>query len=144
MNGPVTIRHGVPGSLRAQAAALYCEALEAKLTPFLGAARFLDPAMRTDRAFVATDGAGILGIAGFEENRAGLFDIGLAPLERREEPGTLLMDGIAVAAVCEHARSLGRTGVRLDVVDTNPRARASSPAERSGSAPCARSFPSAA
>ena len=159
MTDPVTIRRGVPGSLRAQATALYCEALQAKLTPFLGpverAARFLAPTMRADRAFIAIDDTSILGIAGFQEDRTGLFDIGLAAfwreyglsgpvraiglaaLDRREVRDTLLMDGIAVAAVargrgigtrllaavCDHARDLGKTGVRLDVVDTNPRAR---------------------
>ena len=160
MTDAVSIRRGVPESLRAQATALYCEALQAKLTPFLGpverAARFLAPAMREDRAFVAIDDTGILGIAGFQENRTGLFDIGLlslwreyglstpvraiglAALDRREVPDTLLMDGIAVAAAargrgigtrllaaaCDRARDLGKTGVRLDVVDTNPRAGA--------------------
>ncbi len=159
MNDSVIIQHGVPGSLRAQATALYCEALQAKLTPFLGpverAARFLAPTMRADRAFVAIDDTGIVGIAGFQEDRIGLFEIGLAPLwreyglsgpiraiglaalHRREVRDTLLMDGIAVAAaargrgigtrllaaVCDHARDLRKTGVRLDVVDTNPRAR---------------------
>lgn len=62
----------------------------------------------------------------------------LALLERDLAPGQLLMDGIAVApdarglgigtrllaAVIEEARGRGRTEVRLDVVDTNPRARA--------------------
>lgn len=160
MTDPVAIRLGVSANMRAQAAALYCEALKAKLTPFLGpadrAARFLAPAMRADRAFVATGGAGILGIAGFQEDGIGLFEfglaqlwreyglsgpvraIGLATLDRREATDTLLMDGIAVdaaargrgigtrllAAVCGHARSLGKSEIRLDVIDTNPRARA--------------------
>ena len=160
MTDAVTIRRGVPEMFRGQASALYCEALKAKLTPFLGppqrAARFLAPALHRDRAFVATDGAGILGIAGFEQDGMGLFDVGLAPfwreyglsgpvralglvaLHRRAASDTLLMDGIAVDAaargrgigtrlldaICDHARGLGKTGVRLDVVDTNPRARA--------------------
>lgn len=61
----------------------------------------------------------------------------LAMVERAEEPDILVMDGIAVSAVArghgvgtallgaiaEHARSQGKKGVRLDVVDTNPRAR---------------------
>ncbi len=160
MTGTVTIRRGVPDTLHVQATALYCEALQAKLTPFLGppgrAARFLAPAMRADRAFVATDGSQMLGIAGFQEDGIGLFDfglaqlwreyglsgpiraIGLAALDRRETGDTLLMDGIAVAAeargrgigtrllaaVCDHARNRGKAHVRLDVVDTNPRAGA--------------------
>lgn len=62
---------------------------------------------------------------------------GLVLLERNEEPQCLLMDGIAVAddargrglgtrllsAIEDHARSLGKTSIRLDVIDTNPGAR---------------------
>ena len=62
----------------------------------------------------------------------------LSLLERACEPGVLLMDGIFVAeagrgqgvgsallaAVEEHARAAGLSQVRLDVIDTNPRARA--------------------
>ena len=160
MTDTVTIRLGVPETLHAQATALYCEALHAKLTPFLGpadrAVRFLTPAIRADRAFVATNAERIVGIAGFQEDGAGLFDfglvqlwreyglsgpvraIGLATLDRREAKDTLLMDGIAVAAeargrgvgtrllaaICNHARNRGKSHVRLDVIDTNPRARA--------------------
>ena len=160
MTDAVSIRRGVPEVLRAHATALYCEALKAKLTPFLGpkerAARFLAPALRADRAFVATDDAGIFGIAGFHQDGFGLFDValarfwreyglsgpvralGLVALERRVASDTLLMDGIAVDAaargqgigtrlldaICDHARDLGKTSVRLDVIDTNPRARA--------------------
>jgi ribosomal protein S18 acetylase RimI-like enzyme len=60
-----------------------------------------------------------------------------ALLHRREPPDLLLMDGIAVApalrgrgigtlllrAMCRLAARHGKRGVRLDVVDTNPRAR---------------------
>ncbi|WP_421726278.1 GNAT family N-acetyltransferase [Bauldia sp.] len=63
--------------------------------------------------------------------------LALAVLDRREAPDSLLMDGIAVdaaarglgigtrllAAIQDHARALGRTSVRLDVIDTNPAAR---------------------
>lgn len=62
----------------------------------------------------------------------------LALLEREVQPGVLLMDGIFVApgargrgtgsallaAVKAKARDLGLSSVRLDVIDTNPRARA--------------------
>lgn len=65
----------------------------------------------------------------------GLF---LEMLEREPDAGVLLMDGIFVteaargrgigtallAAVGEHARAEGCGSVRLDVIDTNPRARA--------------------
>lgn len=59
-------------------------------------------------------------------------------LERAAEPGVLVMDGIAVdatargkgvgsallRAVCEKAATLGLGAVRLDVIDTNSKARA--------------------
>lgn len=62
----------------------------------------------------------------------------LAALERPVEPGRLLMDGIAVApeargrgvgtrlldAIVDEAAARGADAVRLDVIDTNPRARA--------------------
>lgn len=62
----------------------------------------------------------------------------LALLERDIEPGTLLMDGIFVAetargrgvgthllqAIKTHAAQLGLSTVRLDVIDSNPRAKA--------------------
>ncbi len=62
---------------------------------------------------------------------------GLLLLERAERPGELLLDGIAVdpeargqgigtrllQAIEEHARALGETSIRLDVIDTNPGAR---------------------
>ncbi len=58
-------------------------------------------------------------------------------LERAPAPGELLMDGICVApdarglglgtrllrALCDHGTQLGVAHVRLDVIDTNPRAR---------------------
>jgi len=62
----------------------------------------------------------------------------LSQLERPLAPDTLLMDGIAVvpdargtgvgtallAAIKDRARTLGKSYVRLDVIDSNPRARA--------------------
>ena len=62
----------------------------------------------------------------------------LALFEREPKPDQLLMDGVVVAqaargrgvgarlldAVEAHATALGRSAIRLDVVDTNPRARA--------------------
>ncbi len=62
----------------------------------------------------------------------------LALLERDIEPGTLLLDGIFVSeaargqgigthllhAIKSHAAQMGLSAVRLDVIDTNPRAKA--------------------
>ena len=62
----------------------------------------------------------------------------LSTLERDLAPGVLLMDGICVDAdarglgvgtalldaIKEHARQADLNSVRLDVIDTNPRARA--------------------
>ena len=62
----------------------------------------------------------------------------LSPLERDLSAGTLLMDGIFVTAdargrgigsllldaIMNEAKSLGTSRVQLDVIDTNPRARA--------------------
>ncbi|MEO0751570.1 MAG: GNAT family N-acetyltransferase [Pseudomonadota bacterium] len=62
----------------------------------------------------------------------------LSLLEREVEPGTLLMDGIFVSerargqgvgtallhAIKSHATASGLTAVRLDVINTNPRAKA--------------------
>lgn len=62
----------------------------------------------------------------------------ISVLERECEPGTLLMDGVFVApqsrglgvgshlldAITQYAEAEGLDHVRLDVIDTNPRARA--------------------
>ena len=64
--------------------------------------------------------------------------LALSVLERSLQPGTLLMDGIFVdeaarglgvgsallAAIKARAAKLGCSNVRLDVIDTNPRAKA--------------------
>ncbi len=155
----VSIQLGVPDDQVKAAAELYGAALGEKLTPFLGqldrAAPFLASGLVKDRAFVALQGGRLVGIAGFELDGQGLFKItfkqmieaygwsallrylGLALLERKEEPDCLLMDGIAVAddargrgigsrllnALTEHASALGKASIRLDVIDTNPNAR---------------------
>lgn len=67
----------------------------------------------------------------------GIRLLALSLLDRSKPSDTLLMDGIAVVdeargqgigtllltAVEDHARRLGKQGVRLDVIDTNPLAR---------------------
>jgi len=159
MDSGIRIQIGVPSDLVGQAADLFCQAFEQKLSPFLGppsrAARFLETGLATDRAFVALSDDGLVGIAGVKLDGRGLFEpsvgqffkeyhlsapfrlLGLMVLDRKEEAGCLLMDGIAVdasargqgigtrllQAVEDHARQLGRTSIRLDVIDTNPGAR---------------------
>lgn len=76
--GPgVSIRHGIPQGLRAEAAALYWQAFGPKLNRVLGpderALRFLWRVMRLDNAFAAIDAAGrLIGIAGYR-SRGGSF-----------------------------------------------------------------------
>jgi len=160
MTDTTTLSLDLPERLHLPATRVYCAALHAKLTPFLGpvdrAARFLARGWQPDRGFVARQEDTILGIAGFRHAKRGLFDVGLrdfwaeyglsgplrgialAVTERPERRDTLCLDGLAVAkaargqgigtrllaAVCDHAKALGKSFVRLDVIDTNPRARA--------------------
>lgn len=102
--------------------------------------------------FKTADGALVGGTLGDLARHYGAFGtLWRAPLlsllERDVEPGVLLMDGIFVApdarghgagsalleAVKTRARDAGLASVRLDVIDTNPRARALY--ERSGFVP---------
>lgn len=159
---PVTISHGLAEAHRQAAAALYLEAFGPLLLPLLGdatralnlLARSLNPAY----AFVATSDGQLAGLVGYQDGADSLLDLDLREmtrayglpggglrylgmgllLSRDRQPGTLLMDGIAVApgmrgqgigtqlleAVCRHARENGYSDVRLDVLDSNPRARA--------------------
>lgn len=90
-----------------------------------------------DRSFTSAGGAGLL------FRHLGVFGglralVGFVMFDRSPEAGELLMDGIAVDPRCQgqgvgtrllralfaHAAEAGLTSVRLDVVDTNPRARA--------------------
>lgn len=158
----LTISQGLADRHRDQAALLYMEAFRPLLQPLLGdGPRSLDllaRSMNPTHAFVATRAGQLAGLAGMQDGAGSLLDIGLPAmiqgyglpggslrylamgllLSRNRQPGTLLMDGIAVApelrgqgigtqllqAVCEHARVGGYRDVRLDVLDNNPRARA--------------------
>ncbi len=158
----VTIARGFREDQRAAAASLYWQAFRGKLGPLMrpedkALAFFravLDPAFAINAA--APDGT-LLGLAGFKTAQGAFVGGGLrniagtygwpgalwrAPLvsllDRRLEPGTLLMDGIFVAeearghgvgtrlldAIKAEAAQRGLARVRLDVIDTNPRARA--------------------
>lgn len=153
------IARGFHDEERAPIARVYWEAFAAKLGRVLGPDRqalaFLRRALEPSHALLARDG-GILGAAGFK-TADGAFVGGTArvmvriygvsalwrgalasALSRRLEPGTLLIDGIAVDAAArgrgvgtrllnalsEEARRRGLAHVRLDVSDTNPRAKA--------------------
>ncbi|MEQ8657962.1 MAG: GNAT family N-acetyltransferase [Hyphomicrobiales bacterium] len=99
---------------------------------FLGVAGFKTP----DGAFVGGGLSEMIKVYGSIGGTVRGLLIGL--LERENEPDTLLMDGIFVqpaarsrgvgtlllSAIEEHAVRCGLTRVRLDVIDTNPRAKA--------------------
>lgn len=158
----ITIHHGLPVHLRADAARLYWQAFGGKLGRVLGPERLafalLDRVMRGDHAIVALSAEGaLLGMVGFKSLdgafaggeladlrkvygtpgalwRAGLLWL----LERDLDNERFLMDGICVAdgargqgvgtalldAICVEGRKRGYPSVRLDVIDTNTRARA--------------------
>jgi len=156
------IAFGFAPEERQTAALLFWSAFQDKLwrllAPEARAVAFLADVLSPDHAISARAPDGrLLGLAGIKTDRGGLMGGGLrdlarvygragalwrgsllALLERRIEPGTLLMDGICVAedargmgvgtallsAVKSHAVEIGVDAVRLDVVDTNQRARA--------------------
>ena len=158
----LTISQGLADTYRDQAALLYMEAFRPLLQSLLDdGPRGLDllaRSMNPTHAFVATRAGRLAGLAGIQDEAGSLLDIGLSAmirgyglpggslrylamgllLTRSRQPGSLLMDGIAVApecrgqgigtqllqAVCEHAREGGYRDLRLDVLDNNPRARA--------------------
>ncbi|MFV0515167.1 MAG: GNAT family N-acetyltransferase [Jhaorihella sp.] len=147
---------------RERLAALYWQAFGAKLgrvmTPKDKALQFIAGGLDPSHSLIARDAAGtLLGGAGYKTAHGAFLGgtladmqrvwgwwggtwrgVLLAPLERKVQPGTLLMDGIFVEAaargtgigglllqaVKDRARELGLSRVRLDVIDTNPRARA--------------------
>lgn len=167
----IRITKGFSEDERAMVAALYWEAFGQKLALGLGpdekALRFLARVAAPEFALCARDHSGaLLGMAGYKTSdgaliggafcdlrevyglfsaiwRAGLLSI----MEREQEAGSLLMDGIFVTgaargkgvgtallgAIKDEARARSCTEVRLDVIDSNPRARALY--EREGFAP---------
>lgn len=152
---------GFSETQRAQAAALYWQAFEGKLSKLLGpparGRAFFEDTLDPAFALCAVDEGGLLlGLAGFKTAKGALTGGGsgsvfrhyglsalwrlpfLAMLERDLEGGVLLMDGICVApqarglglgtallrAIKDEARRRQMAFVRLDVIDTNPRAEA--------------------
>ena len=135
---PITVALGIPPDQHKAAATLYCWALTAKVTPFLGppdrAAAFLADSIVPDRAITAARDGVVVGIAGFKYDGCGLFRpgfgqflrrfpvtglvraAGLSLLERAEAPHGLLMDGLAVH---DSARGQGIGTALLDAVEAH-------------------------
>ncbi|WP_432494026.1 GNAT family N-acetyltransferase [Kineococcus auxinigenes] len=155
-----TTRGFTPGE-RPRVGELYWEAFGAKLSRAfrdVGTGRAeVTAALVADRFLLARDGADVLGVCGFRTAGGGAVHwswratrsrLGrsaafratavLAPLERGDVPGVLVLDGLCVAA--EHrgagtgsallaaaldlAAARGDRAVQLSVADTNPRAEA--------------------
>lgn len=156
------VQPGFPTAQTQHIAALYWQAFRGKLGKILSPenkahsliASILDPS----HAISAVDRDGrVLGVAGFKTDNGAFVDgsfgdmravygfwgaawrgVLLGALERKPEPGLLLMDGIFVApeargkgvgtalldAIEATAAQRGCVGVRLDVIDTNPKAAA--------------------
>lgn len=133
----VVLHHGLPDTLREQAADLYWEAFGSKLGRVLGpkpkAVAFLRRALREDHVISAiSDSGGLLGLVGFKTH-AGAFAGGewadmqmvygvlgaawragvLSLLERDVENERFLMDGICVVA---QVRGHGVGTLLLDAV----------------------------
>ena len=145
---PVTISQGLAAAHRRAAAALYLQAFGPLLQPLLGDAprslELLARSMDPGHAFVATRDGQLAGLAGYQDGAGSLFDVDLRSmiqtyglpggglrylgmgllLSRDKQPETLLMDGIAVAPQ-QRGQGIGtRLLAALDVLDSNPRARA--------------------
>ncbi|TXH95078.1 MAG: GNAT family N-acetyltransferase [Pseudorhodobacter sp.] len=158
----VTLRLGLPETLRAEAAARYWQAFGGKLGRVMGpdarALIYLTRVILADQAIVALDGRGqLLGLAGFKTPQ-GSFAGGtardlravygvaglcwrlplLSLLGSEVDNDRFLLDGICVtpaargrgvgtalmAAIEDEGRARGYAHVRLDVIDTNWRAKA--------------------
>ncbi len=165
------VRHGLPTSLRAQAAALYWQAFGSKLGRVFGpeplALAFLTRVIRGDHCLYVLDDTGdLIGIAGFKSPKGGFASgqpsdmravygragavwraTALRLLQSDTDNDRFLVDGICVAHACrgqgvgsalldalmDEARARGYGAIRLEVIDTNIRARALY--ERMGFAP---------
>lgn len=158
----ITLHHGIPPALLADAAVLYWQAFGGKLGQVMGpkakALRYLARVIQRDHAIVALDETGaLLGMAGYK-TPAGSFAGGttadmravyglagmawrmplLWGLGREVDNDRFLLDGICVApaarslgigsalmaAICNEGAARGYSHIRLDVIDTNWRARA--------------------
>lgn len=156
------IRQGFEPGQSTKIACLFWQAFKEKLSIALGpeekALGFLKTVVSAEYAFSAVDTDGeVLGVAGFKTKAGGFIGGGMTELfqtygvwgalwraavlmflERPDEDGILLMDGIFVSegarglgvgsallnAIKNEAKARDCTKVRLDVIDGNPRARA--------------------
>lgn len=156
------IRHGVDPEQRAQAARLYWQAFGGKLGMVMGpepkAMAFIERVMAPDHVISASDAAGaLLGVIGYRTARGsfvggrmsdlvavyGRFGAwwrghALGVLAEDLEPGTIAVDGLAVAegargagvgaalveALSAEAAMRGFARLRLEVIGENLRARA--------------------
>ncbi|WP_432483571.1 GNAT family N-acetyltransferase [Kineococcus esterisolvens] len=155
------ITRGFTRDERSRVGELYWEAFGAKLSHAFrdgGTGRAeVTAALVADRFLIARDGADVLGVCGFRTAGGGAVHwswratrsrLGwpaavravavLAPLDRSDVPGVLVLDGLCVAAerrsagtgsalltaALDLAAARGDRAVQLSVVDTNPRAEA--------------------
>ncbi|WIM92980.1 GNAT family N-acetyltransferase [Actinoplanes oblitus] len=157
----LAIGNGFTEAERARVGALYWEAFGRKLRPAFGDSAIgsaqVTAALTADRMLVARSDGEVVGVCGYHRDGRGAADLSwgrlrralgtpaalrallvLAPLDRRERPGVLVLDGICVdagqrgrgvgsallSAAVERARHYHDQWVQLSVVDTNPRAEA--------------------
>jgi GNAT superfamily N-acetyltransferase len=160
MDDPV-IDHGFTEAERPRVGALYWSAFGSKLrTAFrddtTGRSQ-VTAGLRADRTLVARDHGAVVAVCGYHRDGHGAADLSwrrlrenlgvtaalrasvvLAPLDRHERSGVLVLDGVCVSAerrgqgigsalldaVTVYGAGLGHRWVQLSVIDTNPRAEA--------------------
>jgi GNAT superfamily N-acetyltransferase len=119
----MTIRHGLPPALRADAARLYWLAFGGKLGRVMGpetlAHRFLARVMRDDHAIVALDGTRLIGLVGFKTPQGAFAGGGFADLRAVYGAGALWRG----AALWMLSREVDNERFLLDGLCVDPAAR---------------------